>query len=252
MKRVIKASVVVVLCLSLWQLVCLYEWIPSLLLPSPLAILKWFYIAIIDGTLLNATLITLKRLIAGYIPGLVLGLLFGIIIYRFTLAQDTLGLVALGLQTLPSVCWTPFALLWFGHTERALFFVVIMGSVWSMMMATNNALLKVPKEWINVAKVLGVQQNDLYFKVMFPAALPNLVTGARLGWAFAWRSLMAAEIYVTVLDYFGLGQLLHFGRELQAMDQAMGVMLTIIVLGILADKGLFFPLEQYIHQKWGF
>ena len=71
------------------------------------------------------------------------------------------------------------------------------------------------------------------------------------GWAFAWRSLMAAEIYVTILTGFGLGQLLHFGREQQAMEQVIGVMIIIVVIGLLADKIFFSPIEKFLYRRWG-
>jgi NitT/TauT family transport system permease protein len=83
------------------------------------------------------------------------------------------------------------------------------------------------------------------------ALWPFLVTGMKQSWAFAWRSLMAAEIYVTILTGFGLGQLLHFGRELNSMEQVIGVMAVIVVIGLLADKILFSPWERFLHHRWG-
>jgi NitT/TauT family transport system permease protein len=71
------------------------------------------------------------------------------------------------------------------------------------------------------------------------------------GWAFAWRSLMAAEIYVTILTGFGLGHLLHYGRELNAMEQVIGIMIVIVVIGLLADRLLFSPWERFLHRRWG-
>jgi NitT/TauT family transport system permease protein len=87
--------------------------------------------------------------------------------------------------------------------------------------------------------------------VTMPAALPHLVSGMKQGWAFAWRSLMAAEIYVTILTGFGLGHLLHYGRELQDMEQVLGIMLVIVLVGLLADKLLFAPAERFVHRRWG-
>ena len=92
--------------------------------------------------------------------------------------------------------------------------------------------------------------------MILPASLPFLVSGMKQGWAFAWRSLMAAEIYVTILTGFGLGHLLHYGRELNAMDQVIGVMLVIVVIGLLADRLLFAPWERFSasalgHQRQG-
>ena len=87
--------------------------------------------------------------------------------------------------------------------------------------------------------------------MILPASLPFIVSGMKQGWAFAWRSLMAAEIYVTILTGFGLGHLLHYGRELNAMDQVIGVMLVIVVIGLLADKIVFAPWERFLHRRWG-
>ncbi|MGB9207814.1 MAG: ABC transporter permease, partial [Pseudolabrys sp.] len=78
-----------------------------------------------------------------------------------------------------------------------------------------------------------------------------VVSGMKQGWAFAWRSLMAAEICVTILTGFGLGHLLQSGRELSAMDQVIGVMVVIVVIGLIADKILFSPWEKFLHRRWG-
>jgi len=158
---------------------------------------------------------------------------------------------ALGLQTLPSVCWIPLALLWFGQTEAAMLFVVIMGTVGSVVIATSTGARSIPPIYARLARTMGSEGFDKWTRVILPASLPFLVTGMKQGWAFAWRSLMAAEIYVTILTGFGLGHLLHYGRELSAMDQVIGIMLVIIVIGLVTDKTLFAPWERFMHRRWG-
>jgi len=98
---------------------------------------------------------------------------------------------------------------------------------------------------------MGSEGFDKWTRVILPASLPFLVTGMKQGWAFAWRSLMAAEIYVTILTGFGLGHLLHYGRELSAMDQVIGIMLVIVAIGLVTDKSLFAPWERFMHRRWG-
>ena len=98
---------------------------------------------------------------------------------------------------------------------------------------------------------MGSKRLHLWLKVIFPAALPFIVSAMKQGWAFAWRSLMAAEIFVSILTGFGLGQLLHYGRELSAMDQVIGIMFVIVVIGLLADKIFFSPMETFLHHHWG-
>src|SRR6202047_1762077 len=98
---------------------------------------------------------------------------------------------------------------------------------------------------------MGSEGFHKWTRVILPASLPYLVSGMEQGWAFAWRSLMAAEIFVTILTGFGLGQLLHYGRELSAMDQVIGIMLVIVIIGLLADKILFSPVERFLPRRWG-
>ena len=194
---------------------------------------------------------TLLRLLAGYFIGIVIGLPLGLLTAASKFAEDTIGVLALGLQTLPSVCWIPLALLWFGQTETAMLFVVIMGTMWSVILATDNGVRTIPPLYARAARTMGSTGFHKWTRVLLPAALPFLVSGMKQGWAFAWRSLMAAEIYVTILTGFGLGHLLHYGRELNAMDQVIGIMLVIVVIGLLADKALFAPWERFLHRRWG-
>ncbi len=221
------------------------------LVPSPISVLRYLRSAMEDGTLLSATLVTLKRLVLGYFFGVALGLPLGMITARFRVFQDTIGLLALGLQTLPSVCWVPLALLWFGQTESAMFFVVVMGTLWSVIIATDNGVRSIPPIYSRAARTMGSRGLHTWVRVMMPAALPFIVSGMKQGWAFGWRSLMAAEIYVTILTGFGLGNLLHNGRELNDMDQVIGIMLIIVVIGLVADKLMFSPWERFFHRRWG-
>lgn len=230
----------------IWQLASAKQWISPLLLPSPLDIGKYLIDSTLNGVLPSALWVTIRRLFIGFAMGVSLGALLGFLLYKSRLTRATLGGVALGLQTLPSVCWAPLALLWFGQSESAMYFVVIMGSLWAIAIATENAIRSVPVVFVQAARVMGSKGLHTWRSVVFPAALPQLLSGARLGWAFAWRSLMSAEIYVTIMSSFGLGQLLHFGRELHAMDQAMAVMIIIVVVGYVSDKFIFARISKKI------
>ncbi|HEU5080431.1 MAG TPA: ABC transporter permease [Opitutaceae bacterium] len=251
MKRFLSAVVFFAAMIGVWEgLVRAKIWSP-VLVPPPEMVGEYLWASIVDGTLLAASLVTLKRLLLGYVFGIVLGLPLGLLTARFKVCQDTLGLLALGLQTLPSVCWVPLALLWFGQTELAMFFVVVMGTLWSVIIATDNGVRSIPPIYARAARTMGSRGLHTWIRVMLPAALPFVVSGMKQGWAFAWRSLMAAEIYVTILSGFGLGHLLHYGRELNAMEQVIGVMLVIVGIGLAADKLMFSPWERFLHRRWG-
>jgi NitT/TauT family transport system permease protein len=251
MKRWTRALIFFAVLAGVWEaLVRTGVWTP-MLTPPPSQIARYLQEAVADRSLIEASYVTLKRLLLGYGAGLFLGLPLGLLTARFKFFQDTLGLLALGMQTLPSVCWAPLALLWFGVSETAMFFIVIMGSLWSITLATEAGVRNVPAIYVRAARTMGSTGLHTWMKVILPASLPFVVSGMKQGWAFAWRSLMAAEIYIPIMAAFGLGHVLHFGRELHAMEQVLGIMIVIILIGLLADKILFAPFERFMHRRWG-
>ena len=225
-------------------------WSP-LLFPSPGAVADYLWQITADGTLATAAAVTLRRLVLGYVIAVLLGLPLGVLCARYVAVQHTLGVLSLGLQGLPSVCWVPMATLWFGQSESAMLFVVIMGAIWAIILATAQGISHVPPIFSRAAWSMGCGPLESLVCVVLPASSPFIVSGLKQGWAFAWRSLMSAEIFVPVLSGFGLGQLLHFGRELSAMDQVLAVMLLILLIGLLADKLIFSPAENALHRRWG-
>ena len=253
MKRFFTALVFFAALVAVWHfgrdyMVRTDQW-SAVLVPDPLSV--WQYLRDSREDIFLALGVTTKRLLLGYFAGVIIGVPLGWLTARFKWAGDTIGVIGLGLQTLPSVCWVPLALIWFGQTEGAMQFVVIMGTLWSVQISTDNGVRNVPPIYQRAAQTMGSRGLHTWIKVILPASLPFIVSGVKQGWAFAWRSLMAAEIYVTILTGFGLGHLLHYGRELNDMDQVIGVMLVIVVIGLLADKILFSPWERFLHRRWG-
>jgi len=251
MKRFLTAAAFFAALVYIWHLLVAENIWSAVLVPAPLEVWKYLVRAATDGTMLSALIVTMRRLLIGYLVGVIMGIPLGLLTARFQWARDTIGVLGLGLQTLPSVCWVPLALLWFGQTESAMLFVVIMGTVWSVVISTDNGVRNVPPIFSRAARTMGSNGLHTWIKVILPASLPFIVSGIKQGWAFAWRSLMAAEIYVTILTGFGLGHLLHYGRELNAMDRVIAVMLIIVLIGLLADKVLFSPWERFLHRRWG-
>ena len=221
------------------------------MLPPPSEVAMYLWGAVCDLSLPKAVWVTGKRLFTGYAIGLCIGIPTGMLCSRFNIFKDTVGILALGLQALPSVCWVPLAILWFGQSEEAMLFVVLMGTVWSLVISTQHGVMSIPPIYIRAAKTMGSKGFHTWCKVIMPAAFPSIVGGMKQGWAFAWRSLMAAEIYVTILSGVGVGQLLHYGRENMDMSQVIGIMIIVVAIGLLADKILFSPWERMLRKRWG-
>jgi NitT/TauT family transport system permease protein len=250
-RRIVVAVAFFAALVLAWHLVAeAHVWSP-VLLPSPRDVGRYLRDALFDGTLCRAALVTGRRLAVGYLLGLVVGLPLGLVTARVKGLSDTVGVLALGLQTLPSVCWVPLALLWFGQTENAMLFVVVMGTLWSIVIATDSGIRTMPPIYVRAARTMGSRGPHTLFFVVLPASLPVVLSGMKQGWAFAWRSLMAAEIYVTIVSGFGLGNLLHYGRELNDMPQVIGIMFVIVLVGLAADKLLFAPAERFLRRRWG-
>jgi NitT/TauT family transport system permease protein len=248
MKNWLIRLVFFLLVFSLWEGVVQLNIWPVYVLPSPIKVLAAIGNGFVDGSYPTAILISMRRIAIGYILSLLIGITLGLLTGRIPIINKTVGSVILGLQALPSVCWLPLALLWFGLSENAIIFVVIMGAVLSISIATADGVHNTPPLYLDAARTMGAAGLTLYWRVVLPAGLPSIVSGMKLGWSFAWRSLRAGELLYVGL---GLGHLLTMGRELNDMSQVIGVMLIIITIGLLVEFMIFGPLEQRIRERWG-
>jgi len=239
------------IAIGLWVVVArLHIW-PPYLFPTPKGVFESLWAGFADHSFWIAIGVSMKRIAVGYSLSVVIGVVLGLLMATSKFLEQTLGGLLVSLQSLPSICWLPIAVLWFGLSEKAILFVIVMGSVLSVTISMETGRKQMPKIYGMAGRNLGASGLKLFLFVLFPASLPYVLTGLKQGWAFAWRSLMAAEIYVTILSGFGLGNLLHYGRELNAMEQVIGVMFVIILIGLLADKILFSPWERLLHRRWG-
>lgn len=216
--------------------------------PSPTAIARSFASGVVDGSIPLGVLVSMRRLLIGYFISLVAGIALGLALARSRTLRESVGTVVTGLQALPSICWLPLALLWFGLSESAILFVVIAGSLLSVTVATEAGVRNVPPLYLRAARTMGARGMTLYLRVILPAALPSIISGMRLGWTFAWRSLMAGEL---LFVSGGLGQLLASGRELGDMARVMAVMVAIVALGLVTEVLIFQRLEARVREVWG-
>ena len=252
-KKIIGSIAFYIGLILLWELLYLAgtQWLDIVkpyAVPNPVGVFHVFCRLLVNGTLFNAILHSLLRALCGFAIAIAIGIIFGIMILNSDFLCRNLKPLLLGIQTLPSICWVPFAILWFGLGESSIIFVVVMGAAFSIALSVESGIRSVPPIYIKAAKTMGVRSFALYRKVIFPAALPAFISGLKQGWSFAWRALMSGEVMSASV---GLGYTLILGRDLADINQVMTVMLVIIFFGILIDKGIFSKIEHCIWCKRG-
>lgn len=234
--------------LLLWELASRFGPWPRFLFPGPVEVADRIARMVGDGRLGAATARSLGRLAYGYGLAAAIGLPLGVLVARSASMKVALRPLVLGLQALPSICWLPMAMLWFGLSEQAIVFVVVMGSLLAITIATEDGVSSVDPLLLRASGTLGIRGWRFYGGVLVPAALPGIVTGLKLGWSFAWRALMAGELLFVA---GGLGQLLQQGREVLDAAQVMGVMVCIVAVGAAVDQVLFRLVETRVRRRWG-
>jgi NitT/TauT family transport system permease protein len=234
--------------IGLWQVV--YElqiWSPYLL-PHPGQVFESIERYVNNGVLVDSIATTMKRMLVGFVIAFVIGMCMGIATGTVKAIDQTLGSLVLGMQSLPSICWLPLAILWFGLSERAIIFVVVLGSVWAIAISARDGVRSIPVLQRRAAQVFGASRWQTVRYVTLPGMLPSLASGLKLGWSFSWRSLMAGEIiFVTA----GLGHLLQLGRDLNSMSLVLAIMGVIVAVGLAFDRLIFGPLENWVQNRWG-
>lgn len=220
----------------------------SPLLPGPVAVAKTIAVALKDGTLGRALVTSVLRLVLGYGVSLFFGVLLGVALARSAKTKATIGPLILGMSSVPSICWLPLAILWFGLSEWAIQTVIVLGALLPIAVATEGAVKHVPPQLIRAARTMGAKGPRLLFGVVIPAAFPGILSGAKLGWTFALRSLMAGEL---LFVSGGLGQLLETGRDIGDTALVVAIIVTIVALGRASEWLLFGRLDREVGRRWG-
>lgn len=191
---------------------------------------------------------SLLRLAFGMAVSIVIGTLIGVAMAASSFVQRSVGSLISGLQALPSISWLPLAILWFGLSERAIMFVVIIGAVPAVALAAANSIRLVPPLLVRAGRTLGARRWTLYRKVVLPAAVPGYVGGLQQAWALAWRALMAGELIATGAQ--GLGHLQDLARNNFDTALVLAVMVVIILIG-MAVEAFFGILDRRIRTRRG-
>jgi NitT/TauT family transport system permease protein len=255
--RRITASVVpplvfVAVLIAVWQLYVVIAQPRPDIVPGPLDVLGALGTAWDSGRLQEAVITSLERGVVGFLIAIVVGTPIGLLLAEVRPLRRAIGPIISGLQVLPSVAWVPAAIIWFGLSDATVYFVILMGAIPSIVNGLIAGVDQVPPQLRRVGTVLGASRIQLATAVILPAALPGYLAGLKQGWAFSWRSLMAAEIIaVGGTIGFGLGSMLQQSRELADLAGVLATILLILFIGILIELLFFGPLERRMLNRRG-
>ncbi|MDR6905918.1 NitT/TauT family transport system permease protein [Agromyces sp. 3263] len=242
----------VVALIAAWQLYVVIAQPRPDIVPGPVDVFNAMLAGWESGRLQLAVITSLERGVVGFLIAVIVGTPLGLLLAEVKPLRRAIGPIISGLQVLPSVAWVPAAILWFGLTDATVYFVVLMGAVPSIVNGLIAGVEQVPPQLRRVGTVLGANRTRLATLVVLPAALPGYVAGLKQGWAFSWRSLMAAEIIaVGGTIGFGLGSMLQQSRELADIGGVLATVLVILFIGILIELVFFAPLERRMLRRRG-
>jgi NitT/TauT family transport system permease protein len=249
---VVPPIVAVVLFIVVWQILWASAIWPEYQLPSPAAVWAHVTESVRDGELLGWFWTSVHRAFIGFGISLLVAVPLGLAIATLTVVRRGIGPLVSGLQSLPSVAWVPAAILWFGLTDSAIYFVVLLGAVPSIANGLVSGIDQVPPILPRVGKVLGAGRLANVRYILLPAALPGFLGGLKQGWAFSWRSLMAAELIATSPELGeGLGQVLHNGMSLSDQSLVFFAIFLIFLVGVGIELAIFRPLERTVLRARG-
>jgi NitT/TauT family transport system permease protein len=244
--------VALVLAVAVWQVLWASAIWPEYKLPAPLAVWESFASRLLSGEIWSILWTSISRAFLGFVIALVIATPLGLLVAKVKVVRSAIGPLLSGLQSLPSVAWVPAAILWFGLTDATIYFVVLLGSVPSIANGLVSGIDQIPPILPRVGKVLGARGLTSARHVLLPAALPGYLAGCKQGWAFSWRSLMAAEIIAAgPLLGVGLGAYLKQGSDYNDISAVFAAIVLILVVGIGIELLVFRPIERRVLRARG-
>ncbi len=243
-------ALTVAIVVGIWQLISLFY--ADDRFPSLLEAYREFFSSYAWVDVVHIIFTSVRHAAIGFVLSVIVATPLGLLVWSVRFVRRYFSPILSGLQSLPSVAWVPPAVIWFGLSETTLYFVVLMGAIPSIANGLMSGLDNIPKVYRRAGFVLGARgrQNAQY--VLLPAALPGYLGGLRQGWAFSWRSLMAAELIAQGAGMgFGLGAALDNFRSLYDMGGMFMTIIAILLVGVAIELCFFSPLERTVLARRG-
>lgn len=247
----LRKTIIVALLLVLWETVARLQ-NNDLMLPGVVQTLRAWVEDMQSGELPQKIANSLSTLIKGYVIGSVLALLFSALAISTRIGRDILSTLTAMLNPLPAIALLPLALLWFGLGKASLIFVLVHSVMWPIALNTWSGFTSVPETLRMAGRNYGLSGPRLVLNILIPASLPAIISGLKIGWAFAWRTLIAAElVFGASSGDGGLGWYIFQNRNELFTDRVFAGLATVIVIGLLVEGLVFATLEKATVKRWG-
>ncbi|MGC9447488.1 ABC transporter permease [Cereibacter johrii] len=224
----------------------------DLLFPSFSQTIAALWDSVLNGGLLMRAVASLKVLVTGYAVGILLAAVLTALAIASRIGRDFLEIMTSMFNPLPAIALLPLALIWFGLGNMSLVFVLVHSVTWAIALNTHSGFLGVSRTLKMVGRNYGLKGWGFITKILIPAAFPSILTGLKIGWAFAWRTLIAAELVFGVSSGSGgLGWFIFENKNLLEISNVFAGLLTVIIIGLVVENLIFATIEKRTIQRWG-
>ncbi len=235
--------------LVVWYSLSISEIIPSWFLPGPGKTFVTFWQLIFDGTIIKLALISISNILPAFFIAVLFSVTVGIIIGISETFRKILSPALSAFYLVPSLAWLPLIIIFIGFTRYSIWTVVFISSSVRIIYNIIGGVRGVNQNWILVAKNLELSRWETIFSVIIPGALPQMLSGIRIGFGSAWRSLIGAEMLVVTAG--GLGKYIWMSQWAFRFDQVFSGLIVIALIGILTEQLIFKKIEEKTLVKWG-
>lgn len=237
---------------AVWEAYTQFGDVEPLLFPTFTESVAVLWETLLSGLMLEKIWVTLYVLLLGYAAGVFLAAVFLIFAVMSRIGSDFLSTMTAMFQPLPAISLLPLAMLWFGLGVPSLVFVTIHSVLWAVALSTHTGFMSVSETLRMVGRNYGLRGIPYVFMILVPAAFSSILTGLKVGWAFAWRTLIGAElVFGAASGEGGLGWMIFEKGDNLETPYVFAALFTVIVIGLLVENIIFRNVEISTVQKWG-
>ncbi|MGE8942333.1 ABC transporter permease [Leptospira interrogans] len=223
-----------------------------LLVPTFTETFSTFMSSIASGVIPEKALNSVRLLLQGYVLGLALALALTVLAMTSRIGTDFLETLTSMFNPLPSIALLPLSLIWFGLGDKSIIFVLVHAVLWAVALNTHSGFRAVSNTLRMVGRNYGLSGMRFVFKILIPAAFPSILTGLKIGWAFAWRTLIAAEmVFGASSGQGGLGWFIYESKNMLDIPAVFAGLFAVILIGLLVENLIFRNIEKVTVRRWG-